>query len=117
MYGLITIFSLAVIFSLLFAFLLRYTNLSENTMKYFLMILSFISVFIGGLVTGSKAKRIGLILGGCTGILYTLIIFLYQYLGLELLFTTKQFIYFGGCILTAMMGGIVGVNIGKNSQV
>lgn len=75
------------------------------------MALSFFSLFIGGFISGGKGKKQGWLLGGGTGLIYTLIVFLYQFLGLDTLFTTKQLIYNGCFIVTAMMGGILGVNM------
>ncbi len=43
--------------------------------------------------------------------MYTLIVFLYQYLGLDTVFTSTQLIYNGCFIITAMMGGVLGVNM------
>ena len=111
LYGLLTILILATASSLLFSLILRFTSTSELTIGYVILFVSFFSLFIGGFISGGKGKRAGWMLGGGTGLLYTLIIFLYQYLGLDALFTAKQMIYYISYILTAMMGGILGVNM------
>jgi len=49
--------------------------------------------------------------GALTGIGYTLIIFLFQYLGHDSLFSLEQMVYHACYIVTAMMGGILGVNM------
>lgn len=111
LYGTITIFILAIISSLVFAFLLRFSSLQESSVQYIITTISFISIFAGGFITGGKGKQKGWLLGGLTGIAYTVIIFLYQFLGLDSLFTMEQIIYYVCYILIAMMGGILGVNI------
>jgi putative membrane protein (TIGR04086 family) len=100
--------------SLIFSMLLRFTSVTENSLTYVFMAASFISIFIGGFISGGKGQKQGLLLGGGTGLLYMLIVFLFQYLGQDSLFTVKQWIYHACFILTAMMGGVLGVNINSN---
>ncbi|MCQ6273555.1 TIGR04086 family membrane protein [Bacillus sp. V3B] len=116
LYGTLTIFILAVVSSLIFAFLLRFTSLQESSVQYIITAISFISIFAGGFISGGKGKQKGWLLGGLTGIVYSAIIFLYQFLGLDSLFSFEQIIYYICYILIAMMGGILGVNMGGKSQ-
>ncbi|WP_042345670.1 TIGR04086 family membrane protein [Bacillus massiliigorillae] len=110
-YGTISIFVFAVIFSLIFSLLLRFTSLTESSLSYMILILSFISIFIGGVISGGKGKKQGWMLGGGTGLLYTLILLLFQYLGHDSAFTTREWIQSLCYILTCMMGGVLGVNL------
>lgn len=116
MYGVVTIFIMAALFSLLFSLLLRFTSISESSLTYIIMALSFLTLFIGGFISGGKGKKQGWLLGGGTGLIYTLIVFLYQYLGLESVFTSRQLVYNGCFIITAMMGGVLGVNMSGGSS-
>lgn len=111
LYGTTTIFVFAAIFSLIFSLILRFTSLTESSLSYLILVLSFISIFIGGVISGGKGKKQGMILGGGTGLLYTLIIFLFQYLGHDAMFTTREYIQSLCYIVTSMMGGILGVNL------
>ena len=111
LYGVLAIFILITISSLIFSFILRFTNIQEQSIKLIVTIISFIALFIGGFVCGSRGKEKGWLLGSLTGILYTFIIFLSQYLGYGNLFSTEQTIYHLCFILTAMMGGVLGVNM------
>lgn len=97
--------------SLIFSLLLRFTSLTESSLSLVIMIVTFLTIFIGGFISGSKGKKQGILLGAGTGLLYLLIILLYQYLGHDSLFTLKQWIYYGCFVITAMMGGILGVNM------
>jgi putative membrane protein (TIGR04086 family) len=110
-YGVVAIFIFAAISSLMFSLILRFTDVKESSISYFVLFLSFLSLFIGGFISGGKGKRSGWILGCGVGLIYTLIVFLYQYLGLDTLFSIKQLIYYASYVLTAMMGGILGVNM------
>lgn len=111
LYGTTTIFVIAIAASLLFSLLLRFTELTESSITLFVTIISFLSLFVGGFMSGGKGKTKGWALGGSTGLIYTLVIFLFQYLGYDSLFSMEQLIYHGCYILTAMMGGILGVNM------
>lgn len=115
-YGTVSIFILAVIFSLIFSLLLRFTSLTESSISYLILILSFISIFIGGLISGGKGKKQGWLLGGGTGLLYILIILAFQYLGFDQTFSSKEWIQSLCYILVCMMGGVLGVNLSGGKQ-
>lgn len=116
LYGTLAIFILAIISSLIFAFLLRFTSLQESSVKYIITAISFLSIFMGGFISGGKGKQKGWMLGALTGLIYSLIIFLYQFLGMDSIFNVEQVIYHICYILIAMMGGILGVNIHGKSR-
>ena len=115
-YGTVSIFILAVIFSLIFSLLLRFTSLTESSISYLILILSFISIFIGGLISGGKGKKQGWLLGGGTGLLYILIILAFQYLGFDQTFSSKEWIQSLCYILVCMMGGVLVVNLSGGKQ-
>lgn len=110
-YGVASIFILAMIASLVISILLRFTALTESSLSLFMMIITFLSIFIGGFITGGIGKKQGILLGGGTGLFYLAIILLFQYLGHDTLFTVKQWIIYICFIITSIMGGILGVNI------
>ncbi len=114
LYGIIVIFVLAILSSFVFSLLLKFTSLQETSLTYITTAVSFVALFIGGFISGGKGKQKGWLLGGLTGLIYSLIIFLFQFLGLDSLFTIEQIIYHSCYILTAMMGGILGVNMSNS---
>ncbi|MFE8703484.1 TIGR04086 family membrane protein [Cytobacillus sp. FJAT-54145] len=111
LFGVISIFTLAIITSLIFSFILRFTSAQESSLQFIITAVSFVTLFVGGFISGGKGKQKGWLLGGLTGLVYSLIIFLFQYLGYDRLFNMEQIIYHTCFILTAMMGGILGVNM------
>ena len=78
LYGVGTIFAIAVVASFLFSILLRFTSLTESSLTYVIMIVSFISLFIGGFISGGKGRKQGLFIGGSTGLVYLMVVFLFQ---------------------------------------
>ncbi|HZG60651.1 MAG TPA: TIGR04086 family membrane protein [Anoxybacillus sp.] len=111
LYGVTTIFVLALIVSFVLSLILKFTNASEDTFAWVAFTCSLISVFIGGFVAGGKGKEKGWLVGGFTSILFTLLVFLFQFLGVDKLFTVQQWLYHLSFLITAMCGGIIGVNI------
>jgi putative membrane protein (TIGR04086 family) len=117
LYGTGTILLIAIVASLVFALMLRFTSLEESSISLAVTIISFLALFIGGFMSGGKGKEKGLVLGGLTGAIFTAGVFLFQYLGYDSLFSMKQVVYHVCFIITCMMGGILGVNVsgGKHS--
>ncbi|WP_174729929.1 TIGR04086 family membrane protein [Mesobacillus harenae] len=116
LYGVTAIFVLAIVSSFIFANILRFSSANEGSLQFMITSVSFISLFVGGFLSGGSGKQKGWLLGGATGLLYSLIIFLFQYLGLDSLFSLEQIVYHTCYILTAMMGGILGVNLTSKSR-
>lgn len=112
-YGLISVLVIVLSFSLIISLLLTFTNLTENSFKWIIVTLSFLSLFIGGFIAGGKAKQKGWLSGLGTGLLFSIITFLIQYLGYNTVFTMEQYMYHGGYLLSAILGGMIGVNMTK----
>jgi putative membrane protein (TIGR04086 family) len=115
LYGLIFIFLFSAISSLIFATILRFTSAREVNLQYIITALSFIGLFGGGFLSGGKRKEKGWLIGGATGLIYSVIILLFQYLGYDRVFSAEQVIYHTCYTLIAMMGGILGVNLASSN--
>lgn len=111
MYGWIIVLGLILIASIILAFLLRFTTFSEPTLTWVALVIGLIALFIGGMVAGVKGKSKGWIIGAITGLGFTLLTFLVQYLGYQQGFSMEQSIHHLGYILAAVFGGVIGVNV------
>ncbi|OZU89847.1 TIGR04086 family membrane protein [Virgibacillus indicus] len=111
LYGWIVVLGLILIASVVLAFLLRFTTFNESTLTWVALVIGLISLFIGGSVAGAKGKAKGWIIGGVTGLGFTLFTFLVQYLGYQQGFSLEQSIHHAGFILAALFGGVIGVNM------
>lgn len=111
LYGWIAILLLIVLSSAIFALLIRFTTISEMVLSYATLFVGFITLFIGGMIAGMKGKANGWFIGALTGMGFTLLTFLIQYLGYNEIFTSKQLIYHLTYILVAIFGSIIGVNV------
>ena len=104
-----SIFSIviSIILLLIYATVLTYTNVSENTMTVVLIAISGISILIGSSISSFKIKKQGMLNGALVGLIY--MIFIYLYLGFML--DTKSIIMIAVGVIAGMIGGIVGVNL------
>ncbi|WP_461200242.1 TIGR04086 family membrane protein [Anoxybacillus sp. TBDG-1] len=110
-HGVITIFISAVLCSFIFALLLKLTNYDETSLQWVMNGLAFLSLFFGGFIAGGKGKARGWMLGGATGAIFTIIIFLFQFLGMDQTFSIEQWGYHAAFLVTAIIGGMIGVNV------
>ncbi len=115
-FGLVTILGIILSVSFVISLLLRFTSLTENSFSWVIMVLTFVALLVGGFVSGGKSKQKGWMVGAGTGLLYSLLVFLVQYLGYNTTFSMEQYLFHGGFILAAIIGGIFGVNVVRNSR-
>lgn len=111
LYGVITTFIIVLASSVVLSLLLRFTNIQESSLTWVILTLSFLALFIGGFVSGGKGKQKGWLVGGGTGLLFTLLVFLVQFLGYQTSFSIEQTAYHIGYIIVAVLGGVIGVNM------
>ncbi|UFT97894.1 TIGR04086 family membrane protein [Radiobacillus kanasensis] len=116
MYGWVTILGVMLAASLILSLLLRFSSLGESTLNWTTLIVSIIALFAGGLIAGAKGKEKGWLLGGLTGIGFTIFILLYQYLGYGTVFSLEQTLHHAGFLIAALFGGIFGVNVSGNQE-
>ncbi|WP_216774523.1 TIGR04086 family membrane protein [Metabacillus halosaccharovorans] len=114
LFGLITIFVMALVTSLIFSLLLKFTSLTESSITWLILGLSILALFIGGFVAGGNGKEKGWLIGGITAILFSLIILLFKFLGHGEIYSVQELMYHGGFLLVAMLGGIFGVNLSSS---
>ena len=108
-----SIFSIIIsaILLLIFAVLLSYTNLSENTMLPVTLVVTGVSILIGSMISTRKIRKNGILNGGMVGIIYIIALYLISSLFLAGFYLTfKSFIMLIIGIITGMIGGIIGVN-------
>ncbi|WP_430785049.1 TIGR04086 family membrane protein [Virgibacillus flavescens] len=109
-YGWIVILGLVFIVSIILALLLKFTPLNEPTLSWVTLVVGLLTLFIGGIVAGTKSRKKGWLIGGLTGLGFTLFTFAVQYLGYQQGFSIEQSLNHLGYILVALVGGVIGVN-------
>ena len=103
---------ISLIFLCIYAILLTYTNVQENTMIPVVIIISGISILIGSSISSLKIKRKGMLNGAIVGLIYMLSIYVMSSIfltGFSLNINTIIMILVG--VITGIIGGIIGVNL------
>ncbi|WNB93293.1 TIGR04086 family membrane protein [Bacillus sp. NEB1478] len=114
--GLAAILFLIMVSSLVLSFLLRFTGVTESSLKWVTLGLSFLALFAGGFISGKKGQSKGWLLGGGTSLLFSFLVFLIQYLGYQSTFNSTQYMYHGIFLALSMLGGIMGVNLSSHNN-
>ncbi len=111
-FSLMTSFIVAAILLSLSAVIFTYTNINDRYLDSVVFGIVTISVLIGSLILCRKFKEKGLLYGAVFGLVYCLIIYLFNVIALDGFFVSNALgIYFSICILSGIIGGIVGVNV------
>lgn len=95
----------------IFATILTYTDVSENTIMPVIIMVTCVSILIGSSIATHKIKKMGLLNGGVIGGIYISLLYIISSIintGFSLDINSIIMISFG--ILSGTIGGIVGVN-------
>ena len=96
----------------IYAAILTYTTISENTIVPVVLVVSGISILIASSISARKLKKQGMINGGIIGLIYILAIYLLSsILSAEFSLNTSSILMILVCIITGMVGGIIGINM------
>lgn len=97
---------------LIFALILTYTDLSENTISPVIIIVSALSILVGSSISTIKIKKHGLLNGSIIGSVYIVLLYCISSIintGFEVnIYTIIMMI---SSIVAGIIGGVVGVNI------
>ncbi|MBE7073836.1 MAG: TIGR04086 family membrane protein [Clostridiales bacterium] len=117
MKGSVIALAISLLLVLVFAFLLKFTNLPDSVISPINQVIKGISVFIGVFIGLKKTKELGLVSGLFIGILYTLSAFcVFSLLAGSFCFDVTLLIdlVFGGII--GSVCGIICVNLKKSNN-
>ena len=91
---------------------LSFSEVSESLINPAIIVISSVSILIGGFLVAKKIKQKGILNGAILGIVYMLIIYLISsLLNNNFSLGISAFIMIGAGILSGALGGIVGVNL------
>ena len=102
---------MTLILLMIFAALLTYTNVNENTMPTVIIIITALSILIGSEISTSKIKKNGILNGALVGIIY--IMFLYLISSIitgNFSLNNYAIIMMATSVIIGGIGGIIGVN-------
>ena len=102
----------SIVLLLIYAMLLTYTSISENTMTAVLITISGISILIGSSISTFKIKKQGILNGALVGLIYMLSLYIISSMvltGFSLNISSIIMIIIG--TFAGIVGGIIGVNM------
>ena len=110
--GSVTAIILTLILLLIFALLLTYTSIGENTIKPVIIVVSGISILVGSSISTLKIRKNGLLNGALVGLIYVLTIYIISSItGTGFAVNIYSLIMIIVSIVMGMVGGIIGVNM------
>lgn len=98
------------------ALLLKFTDMNEGTLAVTIFILALLSMLISGFTAGKKAQGKGWLVGFSTGLTFTILVFLVNYLGFSQTLSNSQLLYQLALMGASTLGGIFGVNMSKQNN-
>jgi|SRR5699024_5364584 len=116
-YGWLVIFIVLLVSSFILSLLIKFTSFKDSNFTTVTVTISFITLFMGGLIAGLKNKEKGWLAGCLCGFGFSLIVFIIQYLGFHQAFSLEQITIHAAFILLATLGGILGVNLFTNKKI
>ena len=113
--GVLLTYILNILFILLYATILSYTDVTESTIPTVIFVINLMGIFIASSISAIKIKSNGMKYGGIIGFLYIIILYLlgaFTNVGFGLTSYSIATIIFN--VLIGMVGGVIGVNLAKN---
>ena len=105
---------LTAIFMTIYAAILYFTNISENTIIPVVIVLTGISLLIGSSISTISLKRKGMLNGSLVGLTYMLILyFISSCIQWNFSINLYSVIMVAVGVFMGMVGGIIGVNLGN----
>lgn len=111
--GSVTAIILTLLLLLIFAVLLTYTELKENTINPVVIVITGVSILVGSSISTLKIKKNGLVNGFLVGLIYIITIyFISSIAGAGFKINLYSIIMILVSIAMGMIGGVIGVNLG-----
>ncbi|ELK45731.1 TIGR04086 family membrane protein [Halobacillus sp. ACCC02827] len=114
-YGVGSIFLLMITAAGVLALLLRFTSMEYGTLNQIALVTGLTILAVGGMLAAYKGEQKGWLSGGMTGVIFVSAMILFQIIFENTLISLPQLSYFGGLVLAAWLGGMIGVNLPRKA--
>lgn len=100
-----------IVLLMIFAAVLTYSNINENSMPTVIIVVTALCILIGSQITTSKIKRNGIVNGALVGAIYILALYLISsIISKDFSLNIYSIIMMATSVLIGGIGGIIGVN-------
>lgn len=111
--GLLYAFIFMLLCTFVLSLLLWLSNFKEQSLTSAAYIIHGIALLIGGFTAAKRSGSKGWYYGGMVGLLYGIIVILVGFLGFDTSFSVQTLFLLGLCLISAALGGMLGVNARK----
>ena len=108
--GMVYAFITMAISSLLYSFVLSFTNQSEDSLTFFAYLIHALAIFVGSYACGKRTSSKGWYHGGILGLVYAVIIIVIGFLSFDNGISLHTLFALIAAYLIGAFGGILGVN-------
>lgn len=112
--SLLYIFSIIIVSTFLVTTLNYFNIIGSKLLTIFKILIILSSMFTGGIIIGKNSKQKGWLEGIKLGLIVTVILILFKYLGLNQKFLITNIIYYIILIISCTLGSMIGINKKKN---
>ena len=100
-----------IVLLMIFATVLTYSNINENSMPTVIIVVTALCILIGSQITTSKIKRNGIVNGALVGAIYILALYLISsIISKDFSLNIYSIIMMATSVIIGGIGGIIGVN-------
>jgi len=114
-FSLIYIISSILILTLFITILSYFNIMGDKVVSVFKIIIPIISLLIGGFYIGKRSTKKGFIEGLKLGLIFSIILVIFNYLGLGNSFKVKYLLFYLILIITSILGSMIGINRKKEN--
>lgn len=113
-FSLIYIISSILILTLFITILSYFNIMGDKVVSIFKIIIPIISLLIGGFYIGKRSIKKGFIEGLKLGLIFCIVLAIFNYLGLGISFKVKYLLFYLILIVTSVLGSMIGINRKKS---
>jgi putative membrane protein (TIGR04086 family) len=104
------IISTILILTFLITFLNYFNIINDKIISIFKILIPIISLFIGGFIIGKKSKSKGWLEGIKLGIIFSILLLIFNFLAFSNSFKLKYLLFYLIIIISSIFGSMIGIN-------
>ena len=109
-FSFIYIISSLLILTFIITFLNYFNIISDKVISIFKILIPIISLFIGGFYIGKNSNSKGYLEGLKLGVIFSLILIIFNYLAFDYSFKLKYLLFYLIIITSSILGSMIGIN-------
>ncbi|MET3682522.1 putative membrane protein (TIGR04086 family) [Alkalibacillus flavidus] len=116
LFGVLLVYGLMLSASFILALFVRFDWISTQSLDWLPFLISLTIMLLGGGLSGFRSSEKGWLSGVLVGVIYTVMIMLYQFLAHDVWLHDGQWLHFITFLLASISGGIIGVQLNQRND-